>query len=195
MMLRYRSEIIPDEVVHSENTTNDGTVRDFIQTILFSIVLFLIINFLTSRIRVESVSMRETLKPGDYVVVNKIVYKFDDIQRGDIIVFQPPFQSPEPYIKRVIGLPGDSIVVDANGISINYQRIAEPYVLREAGKTGEWIVPPGKIFVMGDNRGNSSDSRAWGMLPIENVMGKAEFVYWPPSQWGSLTQRVFAANH
>ena len=193
-MRYYRSELIPDEIDGNDEQTGRNLLKDFLQTLAISVIIFLVINTLSARIRVESVSMRDTLKPNDFVVVDKVIYKHKEIERGDIIVFDPPFYSPEPYIKRVIGLPGDDILINGEGVFINGVKIYEPYVLRSGGKRGEWKVPEGNLFVMGDNRGNSSDSRAWGFVPVDNVMGKALFVYWPPDEWGTLTNKAIAAD-
>ncbi|HEY61472.1 MAG TPA: signal peptidase I [Anaerolineae bacterium] len=192
----YRSEMFPDEIEEEQGGESPHQVlKDISQTIVLSLIIFFIINFLSARIRVESVSMRETLKPDDFVVVSRVVYKFKGVDRGDIIVFNPPFYSPEPYIKRVIGLPGDDIRIQDGNVFINGERIKEPYIRNTGGKSGKWKVPEGNLFVMGDNRGNSSDSRAWGMVPFENVIGKAIFVYWPPREWGALTIKAIAAEY
>jgi signal peptidase I len=104
-----------------------------------------------------------------------------------VIVFKyPPDPSREPYIKRVIGLPGDLVRIENGSVSINGKLLSEPYLTVATQQGGEWRVPQGNLFVMGDNRNNSSDSRAWGMVPLENVIGKALVIYWPPDQWGLL---------
>ena len=111
-----------------------------------------------------------------------------------MVVFDPPVESPEPYIKRVIGLPGDTVSIQGGEVYVNDVRLLEPYIKAKSNSSGNWTVPPDSLFVMGDNRNNSSDSRAWGYVPIENVLGKAIFVYWPMQQWGALASTAVAAE-
>lgn len=161
--------------------------RDIFETILISVVLFLLINAVSARIRVESISMQPTLFEGDLVLVNRIAYKLGLPQRGDIIVFRYPVNpDSEPYIKRIIGLPGDIVRVDDGRVFVNDQELQESYVRAPIQYSGSWVVPSDEFFVMGDNRNNSSDSHSWGTVPDENVIGKAEFIYWPPEKWKTL---------
>lgn len=158
-----------------------------VETLLLAAVLYLIIQTLTARIKVESTSMLPTLRANDYVVVNKLAYKLGGPKRGDVIVFKyPPDPTQIPYIKRVIGLPGDQIHIAAGRVSINGVILNEPYIKVSTNQGGDWTVPENSLFVMGDNRNGSSDSRAWGMVPLGNVIGKAEVVYWPPTHWAQL---------
>ena len=179
----YRSEITPDP----EITGYRRALLDVLETILLSLVLFLGINAVSSRIRVESISMQPTLYAGNFVLVNKVAYKLGAPSRGDIIIFRyPPDPTQVPYIKRVIGLPGDRIRIADGKVYINDQLFTEPYLTVTTQRGGTWIVPEGSLFVMGDNRNNSSDSRSWGWVPIQNVIGKAEVIYWPPKKWSLL---------
>lgn len=162
--------------------------KDILEIILISLVLFLSINTVSARIRVESVSMQPTLYAGNFVVVNKLSYKLGQPHRGDIIVFRyPPNPAQDPYIKRVIGLPGEQVEIRDDRVFIDGTRISEPYLSVQTNHCGEWIVPQDGLFVMGDNRNNSSDSRSWGVVPLGNVIGKAALVYWPPQQWELLS--------
>lgn len=161
---------------------------DVIETIGLSLILFLGINAVSARIRVESISMQPTLFAGDYVIVNKIAYKVGAPKRGDVIVFRfPPDPDREPYIKRIIGLPGDHVHIENGRVTINGELLNEPYLRVTTDRGGDWTVPEDSLFVMGDNRNNSSDSRAWGMVPEENIIGRAVLIYWPPDQWGVLS--------
>ena len=161
--------------------------KDVLEIVLISLMLFVSINAVSARIRIESVSMQPTLYAGNFVVVNKVSYKFGQPNRGDIIVFRyPPDPKQDPYIKRVIGLPGESVQIKDDRVYINGVRISEPYLSLQTHHGGEWTVPQDALFVMGDNRNNSSDSRSWGVVPIENVIGKAALVYWPPQKWDVL---------
>lgn len=163
-------------------------MREALETILLSLVIFGVINTFSARIRVESVSMQPTLYAGDFVIVNKLAYRLGEPKRGDVIVFRyPPAPEQEPYIKRIMGLPGDRVNISGGKVTINGQLLEEPYLNVTTNQGGEWLVPPDSLFVMGDNRNSSSDSRAWGMVPFENVIGKALVVYWPPGKWGLLS--------
>ena len=163
---------------------------DTLETILLSIALFLIINTLSERIRVESISMQPNLYAGDFVLINKLAYQSwlgGAPRRGEIVVFHYPLNPAEvPYIKRVIGLPGDQVHIANGQVTVNGQVLIEPYLTVTTNRGGDWTVPEGALFVMGDNRNNSSDSRAWGFVPMENVIGRAELIYWPPEDWQVL---------
>lgn len=171
-------------------------ILEILRTGLLAAVLYLGINSVSARIRVESVSMENILRAGDFVLVNKLAYLFGSPQRGDIVVFDPPITAPAPFIKRVIGLPGETVTVIGTEVYINGQKLDEPYAIYRLGgfKEGTWKVPEGHIFVMGDNRDSSADSRVWGAIPIESVIGKAIMVYWPPAKWGALPQFATAAE-
>jgi len=176
----------------------DGELKRFIidilETVILSIVLFLGINAVSARIRVESISMQPTLYEGDFVIVNKLAYQFGYPGRGDVVIFHyPPNPEVEPYIKRVIGLPGETVSVRNGKVYINDTPIHEPYIKANPAYTGTWTVPEDSLFVLGDNRNNSSDSHSWGMVPLKNVIGKAEVVYWPPTEWQLLNQATAAA--
>jgi signal peptidase I len=184
-----RSSEYPDPP--TENQKPGGFRRfakDILEIVLISMILFVSINAVSARIRVESVSMQPTLYAGNFVVVNKLSYKFGLPDRGDIIVFRyPPDPAKDPYIKRVIGLPGEGVEIIGDQVYINGTRISEPYLSVQTQQGGEWTVPQDALFVMGDNRNNSSDSRSWGVVPMEHVIGKAALVYWPPQQWEVLS--------
>ncbi len=194
-MNHLRSQEYPDPPPDNQKRGGLGRfVKDILEITLISLFLFLGINAVSARIRVESVSMQPTLFAGNFVVVDKLAFQFGKPGRGDIIVFHfPPDPDQDPYIKRVIGLPGDHILVEGGEVLINGIRVSEPYLTRQTRQGGEWIVPPDSLFVMGDNRNNSSDSRAWGMVPMENVIGKALLVYWPPDDWGLLSSSYAVA--
>ncbi len=181
-----RAEVFPDHVPDSNGVW--PAVLEMLETLLLSVVLFWGINFLTARIRVESISMLPNLHEGDFVIVYKLAFKSDLPDRGDVVVFYyPPDPDGEPpYIKRVIGLPGDRVRIEGGKVYINDQIWDEPYLTTVTNRGGTWLVPEQSIFVMGDNRNNSSDSRSWGMVPMDQVIGKAIFVYWPFDHWGAL---------
>jgi signal peptidase I len=170
--------------------------RDILETVILALILFLAINAISERIRVESISMQPTLFPGDYVIVNKLAYKLNNTpHRGDVIVFRyPPNPEQIPYIKRIIGLPGDQIHIANGKIYINGELMLEPYLKVTTTRGGDWTVPAGQLFVMGDNRNNSSDSRSWGFVPFANIIGRAEVVYLPPQHWSFLHQNIAVAS-
>jgi signal peptidase I len=166
---------------------------DVLETLVLSVVLFVSINIISARIRVDGDSMVPTLVSGEYVVVNRLSYRLGNPQHGDIIVFHFPRNPSEEYIKRVIGLPGDVIEVMNGSVYVNGQLLNESYLEMRINYTGKWEVPPGQLFVLGDNRNNSSDSHDWGTVPMDYVVGKAVLVYWPPPDWG-LIEHVPLAN-
>ena len=144
--------------------------------------------------------MLPTLDNGQYVLVSRLSYRLGDYHRGDIIVFRPPmypeetffrhlFGLPslddnyEDYIKRIVGLPGETIRIENGVVIINDVPISESYIAASPGYDGEWTVPEGQLFVLGDNRNNSADSHQWGFLPEKNVLGKALVIYWPLADW------------
>jgi signal peptidase I len=161
-------------------------LRDLFETVGLALVLFLIINTLSARVRVDGFSMLPTLQDGEFVLVNKMAYRTGAYTRGDIIVFRSPATADLDLIKRVIGLPGDRITAGNGQVRVNDQVVDEPYINAAPDYSGSWQVPEGQLFVLGDNRNNSSDSHQWGYLPMQNVIGKALFIYWPPPEWATI---------
>ncbi|MCB2209525.1 signal peptidase I [bacterium] len=159
-----------------------GFIIDTVETILLALVLFLGINALTARVRVENVSMQPTLESGEFLLVNRIAYKLGTPHIGDIIIFHAPGVSDLDYIKRLIGRPGDTVTVTDGVVYVNDQALYEPYLAEPPNYSGTWEVPEGQLFVLGDNRNNSSDSHLWGFIPEEDVVGKALVIYWPLDQ-------------
>lgn len=165
-----------------------------IETIALALVLFLVINFVSARIRVDGSSMEPNFHNGDYVVVNRLAYRAGEITRGDVVVFPYPKNPEVDYIKRVIGLPGDRVAVYDGKVFVNGDDITEPYLLEVPyGNYAEHIVPEGSVFVLGDNRNNSEDSRSWGFLSIDEIIGKAIFRYWPFNTAGLVAHPVIIA--
>jgi len=169
----------------SQNSQSLGSfLLDLLETVILAVVLFFAINTVSARVRVDGFSMVPTLKDGEYVLVSRLAYRGDSLpQRGDIIVFESPQTSRLDLIKRVIGLPGDTVRISDGVVEINGQVSSEPYIAAPPTYRGEWTVPAGNLFVLGDNRNDSSDSHAWGLLPLDNVIGKAILVYWPVPEW------------
>jgi signal peptidase I len=163
-----------------------GILVDILETLLLSVVLFFLINAVSARIRIDGSSMEPNLHHGEFVIVSKVNYKLGEPERGDIVVFDFPRNITQEYIKRVIGLPGEEITIKDGQVFVNGVALTEPYLKMEPRYEGEWIVQEDELFVLGDNRNNSSDSHNWGMVPMENVVGEALLIYWPPNSWGLI---------
>ena len=159
-------------------------VRDLVVSVAVS--AFIII-FLYQPVRVEGTSMLPMLKDQDRLFINKMVYRVEDIHRGDVVVFLYPRDETKSYIKRVIALPGDDLRIDHGEVFVNGKRRVEKYVpprFEDERSQPEMIVPPHEYFVMGDHRSISSDSRDFGPVERDLIYGKAAFVYWPMAQAG-----------
>lgn len=163
-----------------------GVLVDILETLLLSVVLFFLINALSARIKIDGSSMEPNLHHGEFVIVSKINYRIGEPERGDVVVFDFPRNITQEYIKRIIGLPGEQIRIEDGNVYVNGLLLTEPYLMKDPHYEGEWVVPENALFVLGDNRNNSSDSHNWGMVPMENVIGEALLVYWPPSEWGLI---------
>ncbi len=194
------------EVPHA-NQDWKNFLREVLETLGLAVILFLVINLISARVRVDGFSMRPTLEDGEFVLISRLAYQFGSFQHGDIIVFRPPMYPEagyfrrllglpnisddyEDYIKRVIGLPGDTVKIENGTIWINDALVNEPYIAAPPDYSGQWTVPEGDLFVLGDNRNNSADSHAWGFLPKQNVLGKAVVIYWPFSNWKVLRSNL-----
>ncbi len=166
--------------------------REVIYTLLLSFAFYLLLNTLTARIRVYGYSMVPTFRGGEWVLVNRLAYRFGRMpQRGDIVVFHPNNGSQEDYIKRVIGLPGDEILIQNGTIFINNRPLRESYVTERPRYSGYWRVPEGHVFVLGDNRNHSTDSHTLGPVPMDRIIGRAVLIYWPPQRMRLLRARVY----
>ncbi len=155
---------------------------------LFSLLVSIfIITFLYQPVKVEGTSMLPRLEDQDRLFINKFVYHFEKVERGDVVVFYYPRDPQKSYIKRVIGLPGDTLRIDQGQVYVNGEALAEPYVpgrYRDQRSEEETVIPKGDYFVMGDHRSISSDSRDFGPVPRDLIYGKAAFVYWPKVDMG-----------
>jgi signal peptidase I len=166
-------------------------LREIVETALLTAIIFLVVNAVIGRFRIESVSMQPNLWEGEYVIVDKVSYSLSSPQRGDIIVFEKIGQ-PD-LIKRVIGLPGDTVEVRNAQVFVNDTALDEPYVSNPPNYAfGPVQVEPGRYFVMGDNRSNSSDSHVWGTIPVDTIVGRAWIIYWPPPNWQIVPHYSYA---
>ncbi|MHB1420549.1 MAG: signal peptidase I [Bacillota bacterium] len=158
-------------------------IMDWVVSILIAVVLSITIRTYIAEARwIPSGSMEPTLDIGDRIIIDKIFFKQIGLHRQDIIVFDAPFpvEEKKALIKRIIGLPGDVVQVKNGQVIVNGQALIEPYELEKpAADYGPVTVPEDMLFVMGDNRNNSADSRIWGYLPEKNIIGRAFVKYYP----------------
>ena len=153
------------------------------------IISAFIIVFLYQPVKVEGTSMLPGLDDQERIFINKFVYSFEPIERGDVVVFRYPRDPSKSYIKRVIAVPGDRVRIDKGHVYVNDERLAEPYVPAEYiddRSERESVVPRGCYYLLGDHRSSSSDSRDFGPVDADNIYGKAVFVYWPVEKLGLL---------
>lgn len=157
-------------------------LREFVETVLVAVLLALVVRaFVVESFEVQGHSMEPTLHDGERLLVNKFIYRFADPAPGDIVVFRYPLGTDRDFIKRVIAGPGQRVRIEEGRVFVDGRPLDEPYVLRRDGYSmPEREVPPGHLFVLGDNRANSEDSRIFGFVPLHLVVGKAMLVYWPP---------------
>lgn len=175
--------IVGSEINRDRKTIPEkGPVREIIESVAVAVVLALIIRvFLFQFFVIPSGSMEPTLTEGDMIVANKIIYRFSEPKRGDIIVFKYPLNPDRDFVKRLIGLPGEKVQIKNSTLYINDKVVAQPYLPKGLvyPDYGPVTVQKDKYFMMGDNRNNSLDSRVWGEMPEENIIGKASLIYWP----------------
>ncbi len=191
-----------------------STLGEILETVILTVIIFVLVRSVVQNFKVEGRSMEPTLRSGQYLLVNKAAYwsfdatnvlqflpsqsnrsepprrvfPFGEPQRGDIVVFMYPVDPSRDFIKRIIGLPGDQVAIKQGAVYVNGQQLVEPYLQTVPQyDLPEQIVPPGQYFVLGDNRNSSSDSHVWGMVPKDNIVGKALLCYWPPDEWGFLS--------
>jgi signal peptidase I len=175
--------------------------REIVETVALTVLIFIVVRFVVQSYHVEGPSMMPSLNGDDYVLVNKVAYLFHAPERGDVIVFHYPLDTSKDFIKRIIGLPGDTITTDRTHIWVNGVLLKEPYIEAPWNTGGEtWKIPANDYFVLGDNRPVSDDSRDWGFVPRNFIVGKAVAVYWPAQSWEFINTypQVYAAikvNH
>jgi len=151
------------------------------RNLVFALLLYFLVDSVIDRVVVNNISMYPTLKPGDMLMVNKLAYKLGHLERGDILTFHYPLEPTLNFIKRAIGLPGDTVEIKDKQVWVNGTALTEPYIVTPSDYNGRWVVPADSVFVLGDNRNNSSDSHVWGFVSMKEVIGKAIVIYWPLS--------------
>jgi signal peptidase I len=170
--------------------TLGNEIRTWVRDIVFAaLTAVLIVVFVVQPVKVEGTSMQPHLSDQERIFVNKFVYRVSEIKRGDIVVFWYPKDPAKSFIKRVIGLPGEKVGIDAGRVYVNETLLAEPYVTSEyidISHFGPVVVPADNYFVLGDHRSSSNDSRNWGMVPTSSIFGKAVLRYWPISKFGLI---------
>ena len=181
----------------STNRRALGCLLELVETVVLTLILFVVIqNFVAQPFQVQQFSMQNTIQDGQYVLVDRLTPRFDGYHRGDIIVFTPPVsvdESPDrkPFIKRVIGVAGDTVELRDGKVYVNGVALIEPYLFSLDGTAqatlpetdqSSWTIPAGQLFVMGDHRMRSSDSRQFGPIRIDDVIGRAWIRYWPINQ-------------
>jgi len=158
------------------------TILEYAKTLLITLVFFFVFRtYIAEAYYIPSGSMIPTLNISDRIITSKFTYKFTDINRGDVVVFNPPIESDnKPFVKRVIGLPNETISVNNGIVYINNEPLRESYISAPPiNNFSPYKIPDNNYFLMGDNRNNSYDSRYWGTVPIYDIIGKAEFIYYP----------------
>jgi signal peptidase I len=162
-------------------------VREIIETLILTLLMFLIIRLAVQNFNIDGHSMEPGLHDTELVIVDKWTYRFHAPARGDVIVFVAPPNPTQDYIKRIIGVPGDVITIQGTTVIVDGKTLNEPYVspTNQGNPYSSFVnrvVPPNAYFVLGDNRDGSSDSRDWGCVPQQNIIGRAALVYWPLGQ-------------
>lgn len=199
-----------------------GVVKELLETAIFILLVFLIVRGIIQNFKIEGQSMQPNFHTNQYILVNKIIYFHFDMntplrllpgataeprivypfhmpQRGDVVVFEYPRDVSKDYIKRVIGLPGETVEIHDGSVFVNGTPLDEPYLEgvmticrpEDRCSNGPVTVPEGSVFVLGDNRPNSSDSREWDTLPLDRIIGKAWLSYWPFEYWGAIATPTY----
>lgn len=172
-----------------EGKKNKSALLEVLESVAIAVLLAVLIRmFLFQPFIIPSGSMEPTLQIGDRIMVNKLSYHIGDPRRGDVIVFKYPMDPSRDFVKRLVAKGGETVEIRNSQLYINGRQVAEDYL--PPGLTfedfGPVEVPPGTYFMLGDNRNSSEDSRSWGMMPEENIIGKAVIIYWPMDRIGLL---------
>jgi len=181
-----------------------GCAVEVIGTLVLTLVIFLLVqNFVAQPFQVQGSSMERTFVESDYVLVDRLTPRWSPYARGQVVVFQPPANATdrkEPFIKRVIGVGGDTVEVQDGQVFVNGVALDEPYLFHNAagvaeptvaGNQSRWVVPEGELLVMGDHRQVSDDSRVFGPIPVSSVIGRGVVRYWPLSEFGIIATPAY----
>jgi signal peptidase I len=171
--------------------------REMVETILLIAAIYAFVNLATARFVVDGHSMLPNFDTSQFIIVSRVAYILGDPQRGDVVVFHYPLQYDRDFIKRVIGLPGETVTILDGRVYIDDRLLEEPYIANFCrGKScdGEWVVGPQQYFVLGDNRGASKDSQDFGPVDRKYIVGRAFLRYWPPKDWGLIKHWKFSGS-
>jgi signal peptidase I len=180
-------------------STGSSFFRELAEVVLLAVILYIGISFAVQTVHVEGLSMFATLDDNDYLIANKIDYRLHAPQRGDIIILRPPNNNSTDFIKRVIALPGERLLIRDGVVYIDGHRLIEPYVPEAwvvfnnwpvTGSSNGMVIPPNQYFVMGDNRNKSQDSRYFGPIGRDRIDGRAWFRIWPLDHFGDIYSQV-----
>jgi signal peptidase I len=205
-------DVLPSEAIAprapSSKSQAGRAVREIVETLLLAALIFFLVRLVVLNFRVDGESMLPNLDDGQMLLVNRNAYQyfdfggehyypFDPPERGDVIVFDPPTGSDKPYIKRVIGLPGEEVTFGDGKVFIDGELLDEDYIEERTGcgrrlEYCDVVVPDGYVYVLGDHRTNSSDSRTFGAVPVGNIVGKAWLSYWPANDVGFVPHESYA---
>jgi signal peptidase I len=183
----------------TERSAASSLLREIAEVVVLAAILYFGISFAVQAVHVEGLSMWATLDNNDYLIANKIDYRLHAPQRGDIVILRPPTNNTTDFIKRIIALPGERLLIRDGAIYINGHKLDEPYLPDEwtqqtnAGKYSEGegaVIPPNEYFVMGDNRNRSQDSRFFGPIGRDRIDGKAWFRIWPLNNFGDIYRKM-----
>ena len=183
----------------NERSAASSLLREVAEVVVLAIILYIGISFVVQAVHVEGLSMFATLDDNDYLIANKIDYRLHPPERGDIVILRPPTNSSTDFIKRVIALPGERLLIRSGTVYINGHRLYEPYLPEEwtndtnppGWSEGDGkVIPPNQYFVMGDNRNRSQDSRFFGPISRDRIDGKAWFRIWPIDRFGSIYSQM-----
>jgi len=182
--------------VPARPSTASSLLRELVEVVVLAVILYFGISFAVQAVHVEGLSMFATLDDNDYLIANKIDYRLHAPQRGDIIILRPPTDNSKDFIKRIIALPGERLLISAGTVYINGHKLDEPYLPEEWTALNSWggpdgmVVPPNQYFVMGDNRNRSQDSRTFGFITRDRIDGRAWFRIWPLNNFGGIYSQL-----
>jgi signal peptidase I len=192
--MQQLANLTPTRTTQASSSSLRREVRAWARDLLLALGLAtVIIIFLYQPVKVEGTSMAPLLTDQERIFINKFVYRFEPIERGDVVVFWYPLDRSKSFIKRVVGLPGEAVEIRQGRVYVDGQRLEEPYVpvqYTDSSAYGPIRVPPGEYFLMGDHRASSNDSRVFGPVPSRYIYGKAVFAYWPVERFGSIPPSV-----
>jgi signal peptidase I len=190
-----RQEQVRTEVTSPEGASDQkkkrGALGTAIEVLIIIIAAFaiamLVQAFLVKPFTIHQISMLPTLEEGDRILINRLAYSFRDPEAGDIVVFQSPMDSGDDLVKRIVAVGGDRVAISDGTLYVNGEAQDEPYLLDRGfrGQMAETTVPPDHVFVLGDNRNNSGDSRLFGPIDEDSLVGSAFLIYWPIGRWST----------